>query len=192
MASIHLKTESPGRAARRCSRGAPRRCRTASGRPPMSSWNAPKARSCTTSTAIPSSTSSAASARSPWATVHRPVVRGDARRGAEAGAHVFARRHLRIVRAAVRAAERGHARRVRQEDAACQQRRRSGGERGESRARVYAAAWRDLLRGRISRPHAAHAQPDQQVQPVQERHGPVRVRRSSGCRCPTSTARKRA
>ena len=49
---------------------------------------------------------------------------------------------------AVRAAERDHARHLPQEDAARQQRRRSGRERRQGGARVHQAAGRHLLRGR--------------------------------------------
>ena len=76
---------------------------------------------------------------------------------------------------AVRAAQRGDTRRLPQEDAALEQRRRSGRERGQGGARVHQAAGRHLLRGRVSRPHAADAEPHEQVRPVQERLRPVRA-----------------
>ena len=69
-----------------------------------------------------------------------------------------------------------HPRRLRQEDDLRQQRRRGGRERGQAGPQVHRAAGGGLLRGRLSRPHAAHAQPDQQVRAVQERLRSVRAR----------------
>ena len=51
----------------------------------------------------------------------------------------------------------------------------SGRERRQAGAQVHRPAGDHLLRGRLSRPHAADAQPDQQVRPVQERLRPVRA-----------------
>ena len=64
---------------------------------------------------------------------------------------------------------------VPEEDDPRQQRRRSGRERGQAVAQVHRPPGGHLLRRRLSRPDAAHAEPDQQVRAVQERLRSVRA-----------------
>ena len=78
----------------------------------------------------------------------------------------------RAVRAAQRESRPATSRRRRCSPTAAPRRSRT---RSSSRARTPSGR-RAVLRGRLSRPHAAHAQPDQQVRPVQERLRTVRAR----------------
>ena len=126
----------------------------------------------------------------------RPRARRRRRRGdgadAEVPPHLRAGHHLRADGAPGRGAQRAHAGRLRQEDDLRQQRRRGGRERGQAGAQVHRAAGGGLLRGRLPRPHAAHAEPDQQVRAVQERLRARSRPRSCGCRCRSSIARRPA
>ena len=72
MPSIRLHTDIPGPAAGRSSPAAPQRCPTDWAKRPTSSSTAPPGRWSTTSTAIRSSISSAASVHSPWGIARRP------------------------------------------------------------------------------------------------------------------------
>ena len=130
------------------------------------------------------STSPAASACSPSATVRR---RGRARCTAQAQKFIHVCALVATYEPYVRLCELlneitpGD---VPEEDDPRQQRRRERRERRQAGARRTPAARRHLLRGRLPRPHAADAQPDEQVRPVQEAASARSRRRSSGCRCP--------
>ena len=57
-----------------------------------------------------------------------------------------------------------------------QRRHRGGRERRQARAAPHRPARGDRVRGRLPRPHAALADDDLEVPPVQDRHGAVRAR----------------
>ena len=80
-----------------------------------------------------------------------------------------------------------HARRLRQEGAADQLRRRGGRERHQDRPLLHRPRRRDHLRPRLPRPHAADHVADLEAG-LQEGHRPVRARRSTARRRRIRTA----
>jgi len=56
--------------------------------------------------------------------------------------------------------------------------------------KLHRASGDRLLRGRLSRPHAADVEPDQQVRPVQERLRPVRARDRPAADCRSCSGRR--
>ena len=189
---IRLKTDDsrPTRAAI-CSRAAPPRRRPASAGPPTSSSSAPTARSSSTSTATRSSISPAASACWPSATRRPPVVEAIHDQAAEVHA-ILARWSPPTSRTC------GWPRLLNEITPGTFTKKtilaNSGAEAVENAvklARKYTGRPVDhLLRGRLSRPHAAHAEPHEQVRAVQERLRTVRARDRAAADSATSTARR--